>query len=267
MLDLNKPLFKDDTTRKDKSGGEREPDKSIDPLEFLKRPQAPKEYPWQNAARQRALPRVVTVACTITAKEFASLAEQAAKSEVSLSELGRERVLAPPPFEIWGDAAAKALDDMPDNIKQAKAVLAARRKQKRGLAALAMRKAEMKGTDAKEEYQGLLAANLTPKKERRIAKIQIRLTAYEAVKIRWAAYSMRMTLSSYMRKMILGYLPGGDDDQSLPWENRKGKTGKVGREDMLKTVIKVCAAGRIPPCTSLFYCKACAGVLSAKDKH
>lgn len=224
------------------------------------RPQAPREYPWQNKAN-RKLPRVVSVTCTITASEFTRLAEEAAGFGVSLSELGRERVMAPVPLEQWGQAAAQALESREDELEQLRLERNAQRRAKYSLKAIL--ESDTIEQDKVEKLQA--QAQGRPKRERRVAQLQIRLTAYETVTLRWTAFCLKMTQSSFIRKMVLGYLPGGEDDQTIPWESttdtRNTRTG------MLQAVIEVANAGRIPASTSLFYCKSCAQVLSPSEKH
>lgn len=208
----------------------------------------PPHNPWEK--HPRPLPRVVTVSCTLTAKEFSRLAEEANRFGVSLSELGRERAMGAIPLEDWGKSAAYALNHKGEDVARRKEEVLIRRKERRSL-----RIALERGLEPPKQTEA--------KRERRVAQLQIRLTAYESVKLRWTAYCLHMSLAAFLRKMVLGYLPGGEDDHSIPWDS----PSRNNRTNMLRAVISVAEDGRIPVSTSLFYCKACAQRLLPSEKQ
>lgn len=252
-----KGLFPNKKTGVEPKGINPEDVRTSPALLALNRPSAPKEYPWEKTKKNKKLPRVVSVTCTLTASEFTKLATEASEFKVSLSELGRERLLSAVPLEEWGISAAKALAKRDQDMNRIRMERNAARRQRRSLL-----RALAEGVPEDELPK---VDETTPKKEKRVAQLQVRLTAYESVKVRWTAYVLKMSLASFMRKMVLGYLPGGEDDTTIPWESTVGTRNT--RTAMLKAVIEVANSGRIPASSSLFYCKSCAQVLNPGDKH
>ncbi len=173
--------------------------------------------------------RVVNVQATFTNSERAKLAEDARNLGTSLSTLCRERVIAFPPIDSWAERASDIMqmwEDNPEEIKKA------------------------------EKFD--------KERERRAVRISIRLTAYESTLLRWRAYCLHLSLSDYIRKMVLELGPGEGEEHISKVSRSKSPNDLL---NFYNSVISIANDGRFPPNVSGFYCKSCAAELKMEDRR
>lgn len=176
----------------------------------------------------RKVQRVVNIQATFTHDEHVKLVEQARNYGTSLSTLCRERVCAFPPIDTWAEKSSAILQDWEDN------------------------------PDKKN------VSKFDKVRSRRVIRISIRLTAYEATLIRWRAYCLHLSQSDYVRKLVLELSPGEG-------EEHLSKISKTKSPNDLYSFYNACISisneGRFPPNVSGFYCKACAAELKMDDRR
>lgn len=173
--------------------------------------------------------RVVNVQATFTNSERAKLAEDARNLGTSLSTLCRERVIAFPPIDSWAEKASEILQEWEDHPETMK-----------------------------------VAEKFDKSRDRRAVRVSIRLTAYESTLLRWRAYCMHLSLSDYVRKMVLELDPGQGEEHLSKVSRTKSSNDLIS---FYNAVITIANEGRFPPNVSGFYCKSCAAELKMEDRR